>query len=182
MTCSSCNAKILSRIEDIRRKNPTFPRPELYRDLIHRGGSLYYAAAPRDIPEDVKTVGTPYGPHKVLHLELRVCDDGTLTDQVEWGGVNEGLYLTDRGYLLVKVHEDIPKSAGARPLERVINAGLVTIRYLGTAEAEWEYRDGKVARAGYDDPPTEAATEAQAEQTYKTRLEKLLAALMEALR
>lgn len=150
MACSTCNSTILKRIEDIRKKNPVFRRAELYRDLIFRGGSLFYLAAPREIPEDVKQVRTPYGVMPVLHLELRVCDDGRYTDQVDWGGVNKGVYLDDRAYLKIEVHEDIPKALGARPLQYVINAGLVTVRYLGTAEAQWAYEDGKVVDATRD--------------------------------
>jgi hypothetical protein len=150
MACSTCNSTILKRIEDIRKKNPVFRRAELYRDLIFRGGSLFYLAAPREIPEDVKQVRTPYGVMPVLHLELRVCDDGRYTDQADWGGVNKGIYLDDRAYLKLEVHEDIPKALGARPLQYVINAGLVTIRYLGTAEAQWAYEDGEVVDATRD--------------------------------
>jgi hypothetical protein len=196
MTCSSCNAKILSRFEDIRRKTPVFPRPNLCRDLQHNAGTLWYVAAPQAIPEDAIEAKTPYGTYPVLHLHLRECVDGTLTDQVEWSGVKAGTYLEDKAFLLVTVSElrynedktdswvqmEITDKEAAAPISRLVNKGVVTVKPLGTMEAQWEYLNGGVDRAQYDDPPTEATTEAQAEQTYKTRLEKLLAALMEALR
>jgi len=192
MTCniSACNAKIQARIDKL-RVTDAFPRADIYRDLIYRGGSLYYIAAPRLIPEDVKEVRTAYGVMPVLHLEMRVCQreqgPAEFTDNVDWSGVSKGEYVTDKGFLKVEVHEDITEYDALRPLSRVINAGKVTIRYLGTAEADWVYVNGRVMRRQDVLGGTVAATDLRnADDEVKdlkdrvANLEKMILELLEA--
>jgi hypothetical protein len=192
MTCniSACNAKIQARIDKLRQTD-AFPRADIYRDLIYRGGSIYYIAAPRLIPEDVKWVTTAWGPMPVLHLEMRVCqrDQGPaeFTDNVDWSGVSKGEYVTDKGFLVVHVKEDITEYDALRPMERIINAGKVTVRYLGTAEADWVYDNGRVMRRQDVLGGTVAATELRnADDEVKdlkdrvANLEKMILELLEA--
>ena len=192
MTCniSACNAKIQARIDKLRTTD-AFPRADIYRDLIYRGGSLYYIAAPRLIPENVKEVRTAYGVMPVLHLEMRVCqrDQGPaeFTDNVDWSGVSKGEYLADKGFLVVHVKEDITEYDALRPMERIINAKKVTVRYLGTAEADWVYDNGRVMRRQDVLAGTVAATELRnADDEVKdlkdrvANLEKMILELLEA--
>lgn len=169
MTCntSSCNKKILNRIEKSRQAGG-FTRAKLCRDLQHRAGTLWYVAAPQVIPEDVTEAKTPYGTYPVLHLHLKECEDGTLTDQVDWEGVKAGTYLEDKAFLLVTVDElrynedktdswvqmEITDKESRAPVSRLINTGIVTVKPLATMEAQWEWRDGQVRRVLYHDGDT----------------------------
>lgn len=151
MTCnlSACNWKIDKKLQQLRATGK-FSRAALYRDIIYRGGSLFTVAAPEEIPKDVKWVSTPYGPMTVLHLEMLICQDGAYTDQVDWSGIHPGIYLTDVGYLKIEVFKELTDWHATRPLERIINAGLIKVNYLGKAETQWYYDNGGIYPLKYD--------------------------------
>jgi hypothetical protein len=136
------------------REQGGFTRAKLHRDLMFRGGTTWYAAAPQQIPEDVMEVKSPYGgTYPVLHLHLRECKDGTLTDQVEWEGVDAGRYIEDRAFLIVEVsgtrdeegvEPEITDHEAAAPVSLLMRPGVVRVNPLGTMEARWKYHDGRI--------------------------------------
>jgi hypothetical protein len=135
------------------REQGGFTRAKLHRDLMFRGGTTWYAAAPQQIPEDVMEVKSPYGgTYPVLHLHLRECEDGTLTDQVDWEGVEAGRYIEDRAFLIVEVsarrdegvEPEITGHEAAAPISRLMRPGVVRVKPLGTMEARWAYHDGRI--------------------------------------
>lgn len=182
MTCnvSACNAKILARMDKTRSIND-FTRKKLYADLRDFAGTLYYLAAPRVIPiedeegnpiTEVTTEVKEYPKLPVLHLDMRICSDGTLTDNTEWEGIKAGTYIEDRAFIIVKVddkraeevsgsdlvtfsfQEKISNKEAANPVRLLIKKGVLQFNYLGTEKAQWAYQDGKIVKASRVAEPT----------------------------
>ena len=189
MTCgTACAQTTADTAMAAYEKGKPYTRYEIMNALYLDGGSALYLVSDQLIPDAEKTIRTPYGETlPVLHLKRKHCtEDGVTLHKADWAGVGPGTYLEDRAFLIVEVFGDAPitEAESRRPRERLVQQRRFTVRPLGTIKAEWEYRDGAIHRKHYAEDPvvTGTTTEAQAEQAYKTRLEKLLAALMEALR
>lgn len=180
MACkvSLCNEKIIKSMNELIAEEDFKDRNKLYRHLALYGGDLYYLAAPLDIPRDVYDVEIPTGEIlPVLHLEQRICDDGTMTRKADWEGVHEGKYVTDRGFFIVEVRKDITKEMASRPMQRLIREGIIKVSTMGRMEAEWAYMDNEVVtKREYNvTVPSEERMIADMTQKYERKLEALQA-------
>ncbi|RZN49444.1 hypothetical protein EF808_01755, partial [archaeon] len=112
MACnmSSCNQRQYDRAIRAAEEGLPYSRKDLMDDLYLNGGSAVYAVAPELIPKGLRTVTTPYGEtYKVLRLRRKGCpDDGTTMEHFDWAGVEPGVYVESKAWLIVEVLGDGP--------------------------------------------------------------------------
>jgi len=188
MACNnSCgNDKIQKGIDNVRAQIASgkleITPAVINNDIRLLGGSITTMAAPVEIDSD--RVTGPYGEtYPVFPLRMLVCGDGTFTRHIDWRGLEPGVtYLTNKGFLKVTANKEITDKMAANPLSKIINAGVLDIKYLGGRDAEWEERDREIIPAGRTDfIPVKETTEDEAKRTYKSRAERLREALRIAL-
>lgn len=161
MACnmSSCNQRQYDRAIRAAEEGMPYSRKDLMDDLYLNGGSAVYAVAPDVIPEGFRTITTPYGEtYKVLRLRRKGCpDDGTTMEHVDWAGVEPGVYVESKAWLIVEVLGDGPitERESRAPVARLVRPRRFTVRPIGTIRAEWDIDDtGQMHRAHMANPPS----------------------------
>jgi len=135
-----------------------YNRKDLMDDLYLQGGSAVYAVAPDVIPDKFRTITIPYGEtYRVLRLKRKKCPaEGTTMEHIDWAGVEPGVYVESKAWLLVEVFGDGPitESESRAPVTRLVRPRRFTVRPIGTIRAEWSVDNkGQMHRAHMVYPP-----------------------------